>query len=126
MLDVNDFKKINDSLGHIVGDEALWETADILRRTLGKEKSFLARYGGDEFAVIGEWSDGQEARAAITAVEDEVERFNKEAGKAYKLSFSIGYAMWNEADNIEQLVKKADERMYLVKARKKSEAAKHI
>lgn len=125
MLDVNDFKKINDSLGHIVGDEALWETADILRRTLGKEKTFLARYGGDEFAVIGEWSDGQEAREAITAVEDEVERFNKEAGKAYKLSFAIGYAMADEADSIEQLVKKADERMYLVKARKKSEAAMH-
>lgn len=126
MLDVNDFKKINDSLGHIAGDEALWETADILRRTLGKEKSFLARYGGDEFVVIGEWPDGQAACGAITAVEDEVERFNKEAGKAYKLSFAIGYAMADEADSIEQLVKKADERMYLVKARKKSEAAKHF
>lgn len=125
MLDVNDFKKINDNLGHIVGDEALWETADILRRTLGKEKSFLARYGGDEFAVIGEWADGDEARIAIAAVEDEVERFNKEEGKAYKLSFSIGYAMWDEADNPEELVKKADERMYSEKARKKNEASKH-
>ncbi len=125
MLDVNDFKRINDNLGHIVGDEALWETADILRRILGKEKSFLARYGGDEFAVIGEWSDEQEACVAIKAVEDEVERFNSEEGKPYKLSFSIGYAMWNEVDNTEQLVEKADERMYAVKARKKSEAARH-
>lgn len=124
MLDVNDFKRINDNLGHIVGDEALWETADILRRTLGKERSFLARYGGDEFAVIGEWSNEQEACAAIQVVENEVERFNKEAGKSYKLSFSIGYAMWSEVDNTEELVEKADSRMYHVKACKKSEAAK--
>lgn len=124
MLDVNDFKKINDSLGHIVGDEALWETADILRRALGKEKSFLARYGGDEFAVIGEWADERETFTAIEKVEQEVEHFNKETGKTYKLSFSIGYAMRSEADDTEDLVKKADERMYLVKARKK-EAAKY-
>ncbi len=124
MLDVDDFKKINDSFGHIVGDEALWETADILRHALGKEKLFLARYGGDEFAVIGEWSNEQEARAAIAAVEDAVADFNKEAGKAYQLSFSIGYAMWNEAEDIEQLVEIADERMYLVKTRKKEAAVK--
>lgn len=123
MLDVNDFKKINDSFGHIVGDDALWETADILRRALGKSKLLLARYGGDEFAVIGEWRDEEGACAAITAVENEVEAFNKEAGKEYKLSFSMGYAMWSEVDTIEQLIKKADERMYLVKARKKREAA---
>lgn len=125
MLDVDDFKGINDNLGHIVGDEALWETADILRRILGKEKSFLARYGGDEFAVIGEWSDEDAACAAIAAVEDEVERFNKEEGKKYRLSFSIGYAMWSEVDNTEKLVEKADERMYAVKARKKCGAEKH-
>lgn len=119
MLDVDDFKGINDTWGHTVGDEALWKTADILRHILGGDKTFIARYGGDEFAVIGEWETEQEARAAIARVEDEVARFNKETSKNYKLSFSIGYAMWKEVDNIEQLIEKADERMYAIKTRKK-------
>lgn len=119
MLDVDDFKEINDTQGHIVGDEALWETADILRRILGKERVFLARYGGDEFAVIGEWASEQEACAAIAKVENEVSHFNKTAGKAYQLSVSIGYAMWSEAKDLKKLVEIADERMYAVKSRKK-------
>lgn len=120
MLDVDDFKQINDTLGHAVGDEALWQTADILRCILGGDKTFLARYGGDEFAVVGEWETEQEARAAIARVEDEVAHFNRETSKKYKLSFSIGYAMWDEVDTIEQLIAKADERMYAIKARKKN------
>ena len=120
MLDVDDFKMINDNLGHNVGDEALWEAADILRRTLGNEKTFLARYGGDEFAVLGDWSDEGDVRAAISRIEEEVVRFNKQAGKEYQLSLSIGYAMWEEADDVKQLVERADERMYAVKMRKKA------
>lgn len=119
MLDVDDFKMINDTFGHAVGDEALWEMADILRRTLGKDKTFISRYGGDEFAVIGKWESEEETRMAITKVEEEAVRFNKTSGKEYKLSFSIGYAMWNEVGILDGLVEKADERMYIIKARKK-------
>lgn len=120
MLDVDEFKVINDTLGHAVGDEALWEVADILRRTLGEERTFLARYGGDEFAVIGAWESEAEIHMAIMKVEEEAARFNEQSGKKYKLSLSIGYAMWKEVGMLEGLVEKADERMYIVKARRKS------
>lgn len=120
MLDVDDFKAINDTLGHAVGDEALWEVADILRRTLGEERTFLARYGGDEFAVIGAWESEAEIRMAVMKVEEETVRFNEQSGKKYKLSLSIGYAMWSEVGMLDGLVEKADERMYIVKARRKS------
>lgn len=126
MLDADGFKKINDTLGHAVGDEALWEMADILRRTMGGDKTFLARYGGDEFAVIGEWQSEEEARAAITEIEKETSRFNETSGKDYKLSFSIGYAMWSEVGMLDGLVEKADERMYIVKARKKDRNPLHV
>lgn len=121
MLDINNFKQINDTLGHAIGDEAIWETADILRQTLGKGKVLLARYGGDEFAVIGDWRDEEEALQKISEVEDGVNKFNKFSGKEYQLSFSMGYAMWNEVRTVEELVKKADERMYLIKEGKKKE-----
>lgn len=120
MLDVDDFKGINDNLGHAVGDEALWETADILRRVLGKSKSVLARYGGDEFVVMDDYANEAEARKVIDQIGEEVSRFNREAGKSYLLSFSIGHALWSEAaGSKENLVNKADERMYEEKARKK-------
>lgn len=124
MLDVDDFKLINDTFGHAVGDEALWVTADILRNALGREKCFLARYGGDEFAVIGDWEDEQEARTMIVMVEDELAKFNQKSEMKYKLSFSIGYALWRETGNIEGLIGKADERMYAIKARKKKKVHK--
>ena len=118
MLDVDDFKGINDKLGHVVGDEALWETADILRRVLGRERTFLARYGGDEFAVIGAWKDEAEAKQAVCLVEQEVDRFNRAAEKKYRLSFSIGYALWEETREADRLVALADERMYAAKEAK--------
>lgn len=120
LLDVDDFKSINDDLGHNVGDEALWQTADILRRTLGKSKAFLARYGGDEFVVLDQFGDKAGADRVIEQIQAEVRRFNKEEKKPYHLSLSIGYALWNETQAMEALVEKADERMYEEKVRKKS------
>lgn len=120
MLDVDDFKAINDELGHRVGDEALWQTADILRSVLDGGKAFLARYGGDEFVIMDDYANEGEAGAAIERIGAEVSRFNREAGKPYQLSLSIGHALWSEAEeNMETLVNKADERMYEEKARKK-------
>lgn len=120
MMDVDDFKSINDNQGHIVGDEALWETADVLRRTFGRNKAFLARYGGDEFVVIADWNNEEEVRADIGRLECELETFNKRGEKPYRLSLSIGHAMWSEVQgDTGALVKKADARMYQKKMEKK-------
>lgn len=126
MLDVDDFKAINDNLGHGAGDEALWQTADILCSTLGMERTFLARYGGDEFVVIGEWQDKQFALEAIDRIKAAVKEFNAESGKSYQLSFSIGYAMWSEARDVEAFVSCADQRMYEEKMKKKTERGKGV
>lgn len=52
MIDVNDFKQVNDKFGHIVGDRALQLVADALRNVAGQMHGFCARYGGDEFVLI--------------------------------------------------------------------------
>lgn len=120
MIDVDDFKRINDQMGHAVGDEALWETADILRHVFGRDRALLARYGGDEFVIIGDWFDEKEVGAAIEKIQTEVEKFNANRKKSYELSLSVGYAFWHEAGRrAENLIKEADKRMYAEKVRKK-------
>ena len=117
MLDMNDFKEINDNLGHGMGDEALCLTADILRSTLGRDKTFIARYGGDEFVVIGEWEKKQVVLETIARIHMAAEEFNANSKKPYQLSFSIGYALWSETEGMEELIEMADERMYEEKIR---------
>lgn len=120
LIDVDEFKEINDRLGHAVGDEALWETADILRRVFEKGRAFVARYGGDEFTVIGDWFGEKEITESIEKVRQEVQKFNANRKEPYELSLSIGYAFWHEAGRREEnLIKEADKRMYEEKVRKK-------
>ncbi|MCI8390584.1 MAG: diguanylate cyclase [Roseburia sp.] len=124
MIDIDEFKWINDNLGHVVGDEALKETAGILRRTFGRERAFLARYGGDEFVVIDNFRNGREAEGVKKRIERELARFNGETKREYRISLSIGYALWSEVarERPEQLVDLADERMYEEKQKKKAAA----
>ena len=120
VIDVDDFKRINDELGHAVGDEALWHTADILRGVFGKDPVFLARYGGDEFAVLGDWFGQEQIEEAIARIQEGIDRFNKEGQLPLQLSMSIGYAFWHEAGRRgENLIQQADERMYEEKQKKK-------
>lgn len=121
MIDVDEFKSINDTFGHSVGDEALWNTAESMRKAMGVDNSFLARYGGDEFAVIGEWRDSVEAKGVMSRIQRSVDRFNEEGRTPYRLSLSIGYCMWDEAEGgtVEELIEKADARMYESKQEKK-------
>ena len=120
MIDVDDFKIINDKVGHKVGDDALWNVADILRSELKSANAFIARYGGDEFVVCADW----DSRECIERIEEQIEQrvqlFNEEKERGYKLSLSIGAAMWSESGkSVEELLKAADKNMYEVKQLRK-------
>lgn len=123
MIDLDEFKTINDNYGHAVGDEVLWRTADILKNIAGIDSNFLARYGGDEFVVVGNWKNKKEVEEMIRALEQEAENDNAIYKKeiSCRLSFSIGYALWseNEKGSVEELIRIADERMYEMKKKKK-------
>jgi len=119
MLDVNDFKHINDQYGHYSGDMALIQTSNILRSTFNGTSAFLARYGGDEFVIV--MPEGKESTAEETTqkIKNNFDVFNRSTQFPFRLTVSAGYAISTEkADNrIANLLREADEKMYQDKSR---------
>jgi diguanylate cyclase (GGDEF)-like protein len=119
MIDINDFKSINDRFGHKSGDEALQSTAKILTDTFGKD-IFISRYGGDEFVVIIETHDEHELEEAVIRLSKNIEMFNNESHAKYELSFSIGYDCC-PVDDLSSFIEHIDSLMYTHKQNTKPE-----
>jgi len=109
-FDVDNFKHINDTQGHIVGDQILQKVADALRASIRKT-DFPCRYGGDEFCIILPGCDIANAKKICTQL---ITVFRK---KAPGVSLSIGISEIAPAEEIEpdQLIKQTDQKMYLGK-----------
>ena len=123
-VDLDDFKTVNDSLGHAVGDQLLQEVARRLMSTLSPTE-LAARLGGDEFAVLVVDADGErgvlEVAEQIIAVVGEPFRIQ---GREIRVTCSIGVAMATKDDaDAEVLLRSADVAMYLAKDRGKNRAA---
>lgn len=116
MMDVNKFKKINDSFGHVEGDMALKRCATALRIVNKAKSNFVARYGGDEFIIVAEADEQIEIEDLCESIHDTLERICIEDKVLYPLSFSIGYAKYNEnMKTIQEFIKEADDMLYEVK-----------
>ena len=116
MLDLDEFKKINDNLGHIVGDQALVETARILRASVRKS-DFVARFGGDEFIVILE----TDSPKVLDEVADRILATMKASNskeRPYSLSASIGKAVFDLEKDVtfDIFLRRLDGLMYCAKA----------
>ncbi len=90
MLDIDEFKTINDKLGHTMGDQALVSTASILKKSIGKDK-FIARYGGDEFVIIFDSEDVPDIERIVAKINHNVEQYNCQNNGPYQLKLSMGY-----------------------------------
>jgi len=118
-IDLDNLKQINDSIGHSEGSAFLIETAEILKATC-RESDVLGRIGGDEFAVASQFSDSAIALATLR-LRDAVKLRNSKAGHKHDLSLSIGHvtSQENAHESLQQLLAKADRKMYEEKRRKK-------
>lgn len=110
LLDLDDFKAINDHQGHSAGDLVLKEFAESWRRTLRLGGDFVARLGGDEFGLLapGAPAVGVRSLAARHA-----------SSEYFGVAYSLGVASWNGSETPSQLLHRADIAMYQAKARKR-------
>lgn len=113
LIDLDDFKSINDTLGHDVGDEALQATVRLLKSCI-RSNDFVARYGGDEFYIILDVSDEDVLEESVTRIRRCLEKYNKDKSKPFPLYFSMGYAVYDYHKNmlVEDFQKHIDMLMY--------------
>ena len=118
MLDVDDFKRVNDTHGHRVGDEVLSEIGHLLKSTV-REVDIVARYGGEEFSVILPETDAPGAFIVAEKIREAVslKRFEDEEGQpAVHVTVSIGLASFpSHATDKESLLRAADDAVYHAK-----------
>jgi diguanylate cyclase (GGDEF)-like protein len=113
LFDVDKFKEINDSLGHIAGDTVLQKVAECLTETFRKD-DFIARYGGDEFIVIIEDLTEEMSRDRIRLFNQNLKkrRFISHVKGDVNLTVSTGTAMVKDGDTPESVINRADKEMY--------------
>lgn len=117
LMDINHFKAINDTFGHRVGDEALTETAGILKRAVGNRHVLISRYGGDEFAVVGALDSIEDALDLKNTIVEAFEERNRLVETPYNLMLSIGVArIGGGICSFDDLVREADKMLYAEKA----------
>ena len=121
MADIDGFKYINDTYGHVEGDQALRLTAQTLRETVEPHHGFVSRFGGDEFLFVIEKANINSPEALIRTVSRNVENACKRENLKYTLHLSAGYTECNSADaQVTTLLEEADKRLYKAKAENRS------
>jgi diguanylate cyclase (GGDEF)-like protein/putative nucleotidyltransferase with HDIG domain len=124
VMDLDNFKDINDTFGHHIGDRALREVASVLRTAI-RPYDICVRYAGDEFIVVLSGCGGEEAehkRLELQRAVDEI-RFETRPGRTLPLAISVGAAIFpHDGDSYETLLATADGRMYRDKTRRKRPA----
>ncbi len=119
MIDVDFFKTINDSFGHVQGDMALKKVAEILESGIAEcgKRALAARYGGDEFTIILQSESSSENNRISARIQRLISMSNKSGNHLYHLSLSIGCVRYDPltTHTVRELVNAADSVLYLVK-----------
>jgi diguanylate cyclase (GGDEF)-like protein len=119
MMDLDDYKELNDTHGHINGDKVLIGFAQILT-TVFKEKSMIARYGGDEFIVVSEYISEFNVEYYKDRIYELLHTYSEEMPLLSTLKFSLGVSVYDGSKSLENMLVDSDNEMYRDKAKNKN------
>ena len=113
VLDMNDFKRINDNFGHHAGDRALQEAANLITRSIGVNDK-AGRLGGDEFVVLLDSGDGEIIESVVSRLKKNFHNWNEVTEEPYRLDISLGWAVYDSEKHgdYSALFRQADIMMY--------------
>lgn len=114
LLDLDHFKKVNDTYGHGAGDMVIAETAVLIKNIIESD-DFVARYGGEEFAIIFTGKKPQRCLILLEQIREELSSKRFEAMPNVQVTISIGYVNMKEGMSKNQLFNLADEKLYQAK-----------
>jgi diguanylate cyclase len=115
LLDIDNFKKLNDTLGHATGDVALAHLAEVTREVM-RPQDTLARYGGEEFVILLPDTLLEQGIEAMTRLQRELTKSFFLAGtEKVLITFSAGVAQLTTTESGAEAIKRADQAMYLAK-----------
>ena len=126
-IDLDKFKRINDTLGHVTGDYVLQQVAQLLTKTIKRSDDVIARISGDEFTVLLKDIREQKTDKRILTIEQQVEKIVKKLneafsnlsleykGKEFSIGASIGYSIIDPTKTAEENYEMADTEMYAIK-----------
>jgi len=125
MIDIDDFKSFNDTFGHLVGDAALCSVARALSGSLQRAGDVLARFGGEEFAVVLAGIDADGAHAVADRLVAAARQVRIRQAGDWSLSVSVGLSTWQPGATTRKsadLLADADLALYAAKAAGKDQA----
>jgi diguanylate cyclase (GGDEF)-like protein/PAS domain S-box-containing protein len=125
LIDLNEFKTVNDTLGHAVGDALLVAAANRLRSAV-RRGDIVARLGGDEFAILLEQADDAAAQTVIARIAAAFDEAVDVDGHRLRLAASIGVALGTVAATPQELLRRADVAMYAAKADRDGPRTRHV
>jgi len=123
LIDIDDFKKINDVYGHLIGDQAIYHVAQTLKRA-SRASDDCFRYGGDEFAIILPDTDKDEAMKMAERLRKAVEKNRMQSGDiSIGLTICLGVATYTFQSDPMEIVSEADKKLYESKGKGKNQVS---
>ncbi len=117
IFDIDHFKKVNDTHGHMVGDEVLRTIADIIKKNIRKIE-YLIRWGGEEFMILASETELDKAFALAERIKRIIE--SRGFDKAGRVTISCGVTEFKEDDTEDSFIKRADDALYMAKKKGKN------
>lgn len=115
ICDIDFFKKVNDNYGHDVGDTVLQDIAKTMKTTLA-QKSFIARWGGEEFLLVFPSCNGDEALYLLEELKSNIKSLQFHVGeKTFSVAMTFGLMEYDFHSDIDSAIKEADEKLYMGK-----------